>query len=100
MLYFLEKQVLLKSIKNNGQNGEALERIYMRVQKRINTGSNQSPELHNLFVLAKEYKNEHYDIRKPGRIAAIKFPYSQLSSAEFWFTVVVNLIISSREIKR
>ncbi|MGN6542502.1 MAG: hypothetical protein ACTHKY_16970 [Ginsengibacter sp.] len=50
---------MLKSIKNNGENEEALESIYMLVQKRIKVDSNESPELHNLVVLVKEYKNEH-----------------------------------------
>jgi len=78
MLYFSKKQLVLKSIKNNGQYEEALEHIYTLMQKRIKVGSNQSRELENLVVLVKEYENAHFEIPRPDPIEAIKFRMEQI----------------------
>lgn len=56
---------MLKPIKNNQQYEEALERIYLMMQKDIQPESKQSDELEVLSILVKEYENEYYPLPKP-----------------------------------
>ena len=73
---------MLKPIKNNQQYEEALERIYLMMQKDIQPESKLSDELEVLSILVKEYENEHYQIPKPNPIEAIKFRLEQVNMSE------------------
>jgi HTH-type transcriptional regulator/antitoxin HigA len=73
---------MLKPIKNDQQYEEALERVYMLMQKDIHPDSKQSDELEVLSILVKEYEQEHYVLPKPNPIAAIKFRLEQMNMSE------------------
>ena len=73
---------MLKPIKNNQQYEDALERVYMLMQKNIKPGSRQSDELEILSILVKEYENEYYPVPKPNPLEAIKFRLEQMNMSE------------------
>jgi HTH-type transcriptional regulator/antitoxin HigA len=73
---------MLKPIKNNQQYEEALERVYLLMQKDIQPGSKQSDELEVLSILVKEYEHEHYPMAKPNPLEAIKFRMEQVNMSE------------------
>ena len=73
---------MLRPIKNNQQYEEALERVYVLMQKDIQPGSKQSDELEVLSILVKEYEHEHYPLPKPSPLEAIKFRLEQMNMSE------------------
>jgi HTH-type transcriptional regulator/antitoxin HigA len=73
---------MLRPIKNKDQYEEALERVYVLMQKEFQEGSKLSDELEVLSILVKEYENEHYPLAKPHPLEAIKFRLEQLNMSE------------------
>jgi HTH-type transcriptional regulator/antitoxin HigA len=73
---------MLRPIKNNQQHEEALERVYVLMQKDIQPGSKQSDELEVLSILIKEYEHEHYPLPKPSPLEAIRFRLEQVNMSE------------------
>lgn len=73
---------MLRPIKNNQQYEDALERIYLLMQKNIKADSKESDELEILSILVKEYENEHFPIPQPNPIEAIKFRLDQMNMSE------------------
>jgi len=73
---------MLRPIRNNKQYEEALERVYLLMQKDIQPGSKQSDELEVLSILVKEYENKEYPLAKPNPLEAIKFRMEQVNMSE------------------
>ena len=73
---------MIKPIKNEEQYDDALERIYILMQKDINPDSKDSDELEILSMLVKEYENEHYPVPKPNPLDAIRFRLDQMNMSE------------------
>jgi len=73
---------MLKPVKTKKQYEDALERIYMLMQKNLKAGSKESDELEVLSLLVKEYENEHYPVPKPNPIEAIRFRLEQMKMTE------------------
>jgi len=73
---------MLRPIKTGDQYEEALQRIYVLMQKDIVAGSRNSDELEVLSILVKEYEHEKYPVPKPDPVEAIKFRIEQLGMSE------------------
>ncbi len=73
---------MLKLIKNKTQYGEAIDRIYVLMQKNLKAGSKESDELEILSLLVKEYENEHFPVPKPNPVEAIRFRMEQMQMTE------------------
>ena len=73
---------MLKPIKSNKQYDDALERVFLLMQKNIVPGSKQSDELEVLSILIKEYESGHYPVPKPNPLEAIKFRLEQVNMSE------------------
>jgi HTH-type transcriptional regulator/antitoxin HigA len=81
---------MLKPIKNNKQYEEALERIYLMMQKDIQPESKLSDELEVLSILVKEYENEYYPMPKANPLEAIKFRLEQVNMSEADLAVILG----------
>jgi HTH-type transcriptional regulator/antitoxin HigA len=73
---------MLRPIKNKLQYEEALERIYLLMQKNIKPDSKESDETEILSILIKEYELKHYPIPKPNPLEAVKFRLEQMNMSE------------------
>jgi len=73
---------MLKPIKNEQQYEQALERVYLLLQKDLSPDSRESDELEVLSILIKEYENEHYPVPSPNPLDAIRFRMEQMNMSE------------------
>ena len=73
---------MLRPIKNKLQYEEALERIYLLMQKNIKPDSKESDETEILSILIKEYELKHYPVPKPNPLEAVKFRLEQMNMSE------------------
>ena len=73
---------MLKPIKNEQQYEDALEKVYLLMQKNIKPDSKESDELEILSILVKEYENEYYPVPQPNPLEAIKFRLEQMNMSE------------------
>ena len=72
---------MLRPIKNKLQYEEALERIYLLMQKNIKPDSKESDETEILSILIKEYELKH-PVPKPNPLEAVKFRLEQMNMSE------------------
>lgn len=73
---------MLKPIKNDAQYEDTLARIYELMQKNLKPESKESDELEVLSILVKEYELDHYPMKKPSPLEAIKFRLEQMGMSE------------------
>lgn len=73
---------MLKPIKNEQQYEQALERVYLLLQKNLSPDSRESDELEVLSILIKEYENEYYPVPSPNPLDAIRFRMEQMNMSE------------------
>jgi len=73
---------MLRPIKNKLQYEEALERIYLLMQKNIKPDSKESDETEILSILIKEYELKHFPVPKPNPLEAVKFRLEQMNMSE------------------
>ena len=73
---------MLRPIKNKLQYEEALERIYLLMQKNIKPDSKESDETEILSILIKEYELKHFPVPKPNPLEAAKFRLEQMNMSE------------------
>lgn len=73
---------MLKPIKNEQQYEQALERVYLLLQKDLSPDSRESDELEVLSILIKEYENEYYPVPSPNPLDAIRFRMEQMNMSE------------------
>jgi len=73
---------MLRPIKNKLQYEEALELIYLLMQKNINPDSKESDETEILSILIKEYELKHFPVPKPNPLEAVKFRLEQMNMSE------------------
>jgi len=69
---------MLKVIKTKKEYENALEKIYLLMQKNLKPNSKQMNELEILSILVEKYEDEHYPIPPPDPIEAIKFRMEQM----------------------
>lgn len=69
---------MLKPVKNKKDYENALERIYLLIQKAGKRTENESAELEILAILVKEFENKHYPVLPPHPLEAIKFRIEQM----------------------
>jgi len=73
---------MLRPIKNKLQYEEALERIYLLMQKNIKPDSKESDETEILSILIKDYELKHFPVPKPNPLEAVKFRLEQMNMSE------------------
>lgn len=73
---------MIRPIKNSEQYNNALERIYLLMQKEIKAETKESDELEILSILCKEYELKHIPVPKPNPLEAVKFRLEQMNMSE------------------
>lgn len=73
---------MLRPIKNKLQYEEALQRVYLLMQKNIKPESKESDEAEILSILIKEYELKHFPVPKPNPLEAVKFRLEQMNMSE------------------
>jgi len=81
---------MLKPIKSEQQYEDALEKIYLLMQKDIRPDSKQSDELEVLSILVKEYESEYYPVPQPNPLEAIKFRLEQMNMSEIELSKILG----------
>lgn len=81
---------MLRPIKTEEQYEGYLERIYALMQKDLKEDSKESDELEILSILIKNYEEEHYPIKKPNPIEAIKFRLDQMGVGETYLAKILG----------
>jgi len=73
---------MIRSIKNIQQYKEALERIYLLIQKKLPPESEHPDELGVLSILVKEYEQTQHPLPKPNRLKGKKFRPNEMILCE------------------
>ncbi|HED38542.1 MAG TPA: transcriptional regulator [Ignavibacteria bacterium] len=70
---------MLKPIRTKKEYNEALEKVYLLLQKDLKINSSEYDELELLSILIEDYEKKHYPIALPDPVEAIKFRLEQLN---------------------
>ena len=69
---------MIKAIRTKTDYNKTVRRIYELMQKDLKVRSDEMNELDVLSVLAEKYEEEHFPIKDPDPIEAIKFRMEQM----------------------